>query len=82
MGIWFFIIECIEILNNTYPMLQFENERMLMNQKEKQNTNPPSCYRKIIGRTTYVVHVHFKESAKETWGDKIKRMLREDAEKL
>ena len=63
-------------------MLQFENERMLMNQKEKQNTNSPSCYRKIIGRTTDVVHVHFKESAKETLGDKIKRMLREDAEKL
>ena len=82
MRIWFFIIECIEILNNTYPMLQFENERMLMNQKEKQNTNPPSCYRKIIGRTIYVVHVHFKESAKETLEDEIKRLVRGEVVKL
>lgn len=59
-------------------MLQFENERMLMNQKEKQNTNPPSCYRKIIGRTTYVVLVHFSESSKEILKDKIKRLLQEE----
>lgn len=53
-----------------------------MNQQDKQNTNPIPCYRKVIGRTTYVVHVHFKESAKETLGNKIKRMLREEAVKL
>ena len=49
-----------------------------MNQKEKQNTNPPSCYRKIIGRTTYVVLVHFSESSKEILKDKIKRLLQEE----
>ena len=39
------------------------------------NTQP--CFRKTIDKTTYVVRVHFSETAKETMQDKIKRLLRE-----
>ena len=30
---------------------------------------------KKIGRTTYIVHIHFSKTSKETMSDKIKRML-------
>jgi len=50
-----------------------------MNQQEKQNVNTRPCYRKVIDRTTYVVHVYFKEAAKETFKEKIKRLLQEEA---
>jgi hypothetical protein len=32
----------------------------------------------MIGNTTYVVRVHFNETAKETLEDKIKRLVREE----
>ena len=35
-----------------------------------------------IGKTTYIVRVHFSETAKETMEDKIKRMLREEVRKM
>ena len=40
-------------------------------------TNTATCptVRKQIGKTTYIVRVHFSETAKETMEDKIKRML-------
>ena len=43
-------------------------------------TNTATCptVRKQIGKTTYIVRVHFSETAKETMEDKIKRMLREE----
>lgn len=33
---------------------------------------------KSIGKTTYVVRVHFNEEAKETMKDKINRMIKND----
>ena len=41
-------------------------------------------YRRIVqkGKTTYIVRVHFSETAKETMEDKIKRMLREEVRKM
>ena len=39
------------------------------------NTAPCPTVRKQIGKTTYVVRVHFSETAKETMEDKIKRPL-------
>ena len=33
---------------------------------------------KKIGKTTYVVRVHFSETSRETMSDKIKRMLRNE----
>ena len=43
-----------------------------------------SCpiFKRKIGKTTYVVRVHFSETAKETMEDKIKRMLREEVRKM
>ena len=49
-----------------------------MNQTENQTINVQPCYRKVIGNTTYVVRVHFSETAKESLEDKIKRLLREE----
>ncbi|MBQ3255842.1 MAG: transposon-encoded TnpW family protein [Oscillospiraceae bacterium] len=48
----------------------------MMNQKENTTINTQPCYRKVIGNTTYVVRVHFSETAKETLEDKIKRLVR------
>ena len=46
------------------------------------NTAPCPTVRKQIGKTTYIVRVHFSETAKETMEDKIKRLLREDVRKM
>ena len=45
---------------------------------------PNDCptIRRKIGKTTYIVHIHFSEIAKETMKDKIKRMLREEVRKM
>ena len=47
-----------------------------MNQKENPTINTQPCYRKVIGNTTYVVRVHFSETAKESLEDKIKRLVK------
>ena len=44
--------------------------------------NTQTCFRKTIGKTTYVVRVHFSETSKETMQDKIKRLLREEVAKM
>ena len=41
----------------------------------------PTIRRKIV-KTTYIVRVHFSETAKETMEDKIKRMLRDEVRKM
>ena len=43
-----------------------------------QNNNQQPCFRKVIGNTTYVVHVHFSETTKVTLEEKIKRLIREE----
>ena len=46
-------------------------------------TNTPCpTVRKQIGKTTYIVRVHFSQTAKETMEDKIKRLLREEVRKM
>ena len=47
-------------------------------------TNTATCptVRKQIGKTTYIVRVHFSQTAKETMEDKIKRLLREEVRKM
>ena len=45
------------------------------------NNSPCPTVRKQIGKTTYIVRVHFSETAKETMEDKIKRLLREEVRK-
>ena len=46
------------------------------------NTAPCPTVRKQIGKTTYIVRVHFSQTAKETMEDKIKRLLREEVRKM
>lgn len=41
-----------------------------------------SALLKKIGKTTYVVRVHFSETSKETMSDKIKRMLKNEVEQM
>ena len=48
----------------------------------QSNTATCPTVRKQIGKTTYIVRVHFSETAKETMEDKIKRMLREEVRKM
>ena len=49
-----------------------------MEQNNNQIDNQQPCFRKVIGNTTYVVRVHFSETSKETLGDKVKRLIREE----
>ncbi len=44
-------------------------------------TDAPTLIKKI-GKTTYVVWVHFSETSRETMSDKIKRMLRNEVEQM
>ena len=46
------------------------------------NTAPCPTVRKQIGKTTYIVRVHFSQTAKETMEDKLKRLLREEVRKM
>ena len=47
-------------------------------------TNTATCpiVRKQIGKTTYIVRVHFSQIAKETMEDKFKRLLREEVRRM
>lgn len=48
----------------------------------KNTVNTCPMVRKQIGQTTYIVRIHFSETAKETLEDKIKRMLREEVKQM
>ena len=52
------------------------------NQQPFSKSDTLPCIRKTIDKTTYVVKVHFSETAKETLEDKIKRLLREEVRKM
>jgi len=43
--------------------------------------NPPALINKI-GKMTYIVRVHFSTTSKETFEDKVKRMLREEVRQM
>ena len=43
--------------------------------------NPPALVKKI-GKMTYIVRVHFSTTSKETFSDKVKRMLRNDVREM
>ena len=42
----------------------------------------PATFQKRIGSTTYTVAVHFSKTSKETFGDKILRLIKNEAVKL
>jgi len=43
--------------------------------------NPPALIKKI-GNMTYIVRVHFSTTSKETFEDKVKRMLRNEVRQM
>ena len=43
--------------------------------------NPPALVKKI-GKRTYIVRVHFSTTGKETFSDKVKRMLRNEVREM
>ena len=45
-------------------------------------TEPCPTFKRKIGKTTYVVRVHFSQTSKETMEDKIKRLLREEVRRM
>ena len=49
-----------------------------MTDKNTATTTPAPSVKKKIGKTTYIVKVHFSKNATETMNDKIKRMIRTD----
>ena len=53
-----------------------------MEQSANQNNNRQPCFRKVIGNTTYVVRVHFSETTKETFKDKIESLLKNIARQI
>ena len=48
-------------------------------EQNNQIENRQPCFCKVIGNTTYVVHVHFSETSNETLEKKIKRLIGEEA---
>lgn len=45
------------------------------------NADRPDLVKKI-GKTTYLVKIHFSEMSRETMSDKIKRMLRNEVSQM
>ena len=52
-----------------------------MNNTAINSTTCPTVRKQIV-KTTYIVRVHFSQTAKETTEDKIKRLLREEVRKM
>ncbi len=58
------------------------NENMTPNATQTRVPEQAPALVKKIGKTTYVVHIHFSESSTESMSDKIKRMLRTEVRQL
>lgn len=46
----------------------------------KQNTEQCPAIQKKIGRTTYIVNLHFSKTSKENMTDKVIRLIKHSAE--
>ena len=55
--------------------------RRILNEQYRSQHTLPDC-QKEIGKTTYIVRVHFSQTDKEAMEDKIKRLLREKVRKM
>ena len=52
----------------------------MKNAVNETNTPETPSLVKTIGKTTYIVNVHFSETARETVADKLKRLISTDSE--
>lgn len=48
--------------------------------KAERHEQQPMCLTRRIGQTTYKVNVHFSETRKETMGDKIIRLIKNETQ--
>ena len=51
---------------------------MPMQNENSSSTAANNTFSRKIGRATYIVHVFFSESAKESFSDKILRLIKND----
>ena len=58
------------------------NENMTPNATQTRVPEQAPALVKKIGKTTYVVRIHFSDTCTETMSDKIKRMLRTEVRQL
>ncbi len=58
------------------------NENMTPNATQTRVPEQAPALVKKIGKTTYVVHIHFSESSTESMSDKIKRMLKNEIRQI
>ena len=67
--------------------MEYENmtasasEDTAVSQTIPQEKEPPAMVKKI-GKMTYIVRVHFSTTSKETFSDKVKRLLREEVRQM
>ncbi len=64
---------------NMIPATDTANASALENTAAQEN--PPALIKKI-GGMTYIVRVHFSATSKETFSDKVKRLLRNEVRQL
>ena len=56
-----------------------KTERIMPMQNENSNSTATSnTFSKKIGRATYIVQVHFSKTSRETFNDKILRLIKHD----
>ena len=58
------------------------NERILVNSNAAPTVQDAPALVKKIDKTTFVVRIHFSTTSKESMEDKIKRMLKNEANQV
>ena len=79
-----------QLAQEKHKLNRLENRKKYLEKGERQKRTHRLCnlggtietVRKQIGKTTYIVRVHFSQTAKETMEDKIKRLLREEVRRM
>ena len=66
------------ITSDTHAIEGRDNTPLL---QDAATQDPPALIKKI-GKMTYIVRVHFSTTSKETFNDKVKRMLREEVRQM
>lgn len=61
--------------------MENENVNMAVAEDTVAQKEPPALVKKI-GSMTYIVRVHFSTTSKETFNDKVKRMLRNEVRQM
>lgn len=61
--------------------MENENVNMAVAEDTAAQKEPPALVKKI-GSMTYIVRVHFSTTSKETFNDKVKRMLRNEVRQM